>query len=54
MKISNFNQVCLAGIVSATAVLITALTLEFTGVVDLGCNTQGCKVRLEKVSGKSE
>ena len=43
MKDLSFNQICLAAIVSTTAVLITALTLEFTGVVDLGCNSEGCK-----------
>lgn len=52
MKELNFNQVCLTAIISSTVILIAALNLDFTGVVDLGCDNEGCNVRLEKVSGK--
>ena len=50
MKLQTFSSVCFTAIVSATAIIMTALTLDFTSVVDLGCNSDGCKVRLEKIS----
>lgn len=50
----SLNHVLFTGIVSSAVIVLTAITLDFRGVVDLGCNTDGCNVRLEKVSSQTK
>ena len=52
MKQLNLSYISTLAILSVTAITITALTLDFTGVIDFSCNAGGCNVRLEKVSGE--
>ena len=49
----RLNQMLTVVVASSTAITLAAIVLDFTGVIDLSCNTEGCGVHLEKSSDSS-
>lgn len=47
MKNLPFSQVFLTAILSGSAIAITAIALNFTGILDMSCGSEGCRLRLE-------
>ena len=47
MKSPSFTQVFFTAIISGAAITITAIALNFTGVLDISCGSEGCRLRLE-------
>lgn len=47
MKSSSFAQVFLTAIISGAAIALTAIALDFTGILDISCGAEGCRLRLE-------
>lgn len=47
MKPLSFSQVFLVSIISITTITITAITLDFTGAIDISWTEDGLKLRLE-------
>ena len=47
MKSLSYAQVFITTILSTTTITIAAIALNFTGILDISCGTEGCRLRLE-------